>query len=123
MITIVCVWNPTRFHVIRVLPKGHKFDSSYYQSKMLEPLSEWRSGQAGAAGGTLIIHANNARPHTAAAVSQQFMEENVMERAPHPLYSPDLAPSDFCLFGYTKHCLRERSFGAADDLFSAIDGY
>jgi transposase InsO family protein len=46
-------------------------------------LPEWRSGQAGAAGGTLIVHADNARPHTAAA-SQQFVEENGMERATHP---------------------------------------
>jgi histone-lysine N-methyltransferase SETMAR len=25
-----------------------------------------------------------------------------MEQAPHPPYSPDLAPSDFCLFGYVR---------------------
>jgi hypothetical protein len=25
-----------------------------------------------------------------------------MKQAPHPLYSPDLAPSDFLLFGYVK---------------------
>jgi hypothetical protein len=33
-----------------VLPKGCKFNSSYYQSEVLELLSEWRNGQAGAAG-------------------------------------------------------------------------
>jgi hypothetical protein len=32
-----------------------------------------------------------------------------------------LAPSDFCLFGYIKHCLRGQSFEAADDLFSVIE--
>jgi hypothetical protein len=64
---------------------------------MLEPLSEWRDGQVGAAGGTLIAHDDNARPHTAAAAaaaSQQFMEENGMAKSPpnltriwHPLTS------------------------------------
>jgi hypothetical protein len=51
------------------------------------------------------------------------MEENLMARAPHPLYSPDLTPSDFYLFGYMKHCLRGQSFEADDELFSAIEAY
>jgi hypothetical protein len=38
MVTIV--WNPEEFHVIGVLPKGCKFNSSYSQSGILEPLSE-----------------------------------------------------------------------------------
>jgi hypothetical protein len=61
---ITIVWNSAGFQVIRVLPKGCKFTSSYYPSEILEPLSEWRSGQADAAGGTLIVHADNARPHS-----------------------------------------------------------
>jgi hypothetical protein len=65
MVTIV--WNPTGFHIVHVLPSGCKFNSSHYQSEILEPLSEWRSGQAGAAGGTLIVYVDNTGPHTAAA--------------------------------------------------------
>jgi hypothetical protein len=51
------------------------------------------------------------------------MEENEMARASHPPHSPDLALSDFHLFGYMKHCLRGQSFDAADELFSAIEEY
>jgi hypothetical protein len=58
MVTIV--WNPTGFHVIRVLPKGCKFNSSDSRNEILGPLSEWRSEQAGAAAQTLIVHADNA---------------------------------------------------------------
>jgi hypothetical protein len=64
---VVIVWNPTGFHGIPVSPKGCKFNSCYYQSEILEPISEWRSEQAGTAGGTLIVYADNAQPHTAAA--------------------------------------------------------
>jgi histone-lysine N-methyltransferase SETMAR len=60
------------------------------------------------------------RPHMSAA-SHEFVEENGMARAHHPPYSPDLAPSDFCLFGYMEHCLRGQSFEAADALFSASE--
>jgi hypothetical protein len=49
------------------------------------------------------------------------MEENGMARAPHTLSLPDLAPSDFYLFGYTKHCLMGQSFAAADEPVSAIE--
>jgi histone-lysine N-methyltransferase SETMAR len=63
---------------------------------------------------------DNARLHTAAA-SEKLMEENGMARAPHPPYSPDLAPSDLYLFGHMKHRLRGQSFEAADELFSASE--
>jgi histone-lysine N-methyltransferase SETMAR len=49
------------------------------------------------------------------------MEDNGMTRATHPPYSPDIAPSDFCLFAYMKYCLRGQSFEAADELFSATE--
>jgi hypothetical protein len=65
---------------------------------------------------------DKARSHTAAAAaSQKFMEENWMIKAFHPPYSSDLAPSDFYLFGYVKHCLRGQSFETADKLFSSIE--
>jgi hypothetical protein len=40
----------------------------------------------------------------------------------HPLYSPDLAPSDFYLFGYVKRCLAGRSFEDVDQLLAAVEG-
>jgi hypothetical protein len=49
------------------------------------------------------------------------MEENGLERAIHPPYSPHLAPSDFYLFIPVTHCLRGQSFETADELFLAID--
>jgi hypothetical protein len=45
-----------------------------------------------------------------------------MKSAPHPSYSPDLAPSDFRLFGYVKRCLAGLSFEDADQLLAAVDG-
>jgi hypothetical protein len=49
------------------------------------------------------------------------MEENGLERAIHPLYSQDWAPSDFYLFSHVKYCLRGQSFEMADELFLAIE--
>jgi hypothetical protein len=45
-----------------------------------------------------------------------------MKSAPHPPYSPDLAPSDFCFFGYAKRCLTGLSFEDAVQLIAAVEG-
>jgi hypothetical protein len=44
-----------------------------------------------------------------------------MRSAPHPPYSPDLAPSDFYLFGYIKRCLAGLSFEDANQLLAAVE--
>jgi hypothetical protein len=50
-----------------------------------------------------------------------FMETNRMRRALHPLYSPDLGPSDFFLFGDVKRRLSGCSFDDADDRPSVVE--
>jgi hypothetical protein len=118
------VWNRSGFHLLCVLPSRCTFNSSYYRREILEQLSEWQREQAGGAGRKLIVqpttHGQSTSAHTAAA-SQGFMKGNGLERVIHPLYSPDLAPSDLYLFSHVKHCLRRQSFETADELFLAID--
>jgi hypothetical protein len=46
-----------------------------------------------------------------------------MKSAPYPLYSPDLAPSDFYLFRCVKRCLAGLSFEDADQLFAAVKAF
>jgi histone-lysine N-methyltransferase SETMAR len=38
----------------------------------------------------------------------------------HPAYSPDLAPSDFHLYGPLKQALRGRRFSSDDDVKAAV---
>jgi hypothetical protein len=52
-----------------------------------------------------------------------------MKSAPHPPYSilhtpcsPDLALSDFYLFGYLKRCFTGLSFEDADQFLAAVEG-
>ena len=47
--------------------------------------------------GILLLH-DNARPHTA-NLTQATIRDLNFETLSHPPYSPDLAPSDFWLFG------------------------
>jgi hypothetical protein len=97
------VWNLLGFHFIKVPEKGLKFNAACCRAEILSPLSEWRSIETDANVREVILHADNARPHNA-KVSTQFFEENRKKPAPRPRYSPDLAPSDFYLFGYIREC-------------------
>jgi hypothetical protein len=45
-----------------------------------------------------------------------------MISVPHLLYSADLAPSDFYLFGYVKRRLAGLLFEDADQLLAAVEG-
>jgi hypothetical protein len=89
MLTIV--WNLRGFHLIKVLEKGRKFNAGYYIAEILEPSSQWHSIEAAGNKRKLLVHADNARPHTAKS-STQYFNEIRMKSAPHPPYSLDLTP-------------------------------
>jgi transposase len=119
MLTIVR--NPRGFHLIEPLEKGRKFNAGYSIAEILESLSEWRSIEAAGNERKLLVHANNARPHTAKLLTQYF-NENRMKSAPHPPYFPDLAPSGFHLFWHVKRYLAGISFEDADQLLAVVEG-
>jgi hypothetical protein len=119
MLTIV--WNPRGFHFITVLEKGHKFNAGDNIAEILEPLSQWHSIEAADNDRKLLVHADNARPHTAKLSTQSFNEDR-MKSAPRPSYSPDLALSDFYLFGDVKRYIAGLLFEDADQLLAAVEG-
>jgi histone-lysine N-methyltransferase SETMAR len=41
----------------------------------------------------------------------------------HPHYSPDLAPSDFCLFLKLKFLLTSQRFSSNQEAIAAVEGY
>uniref|UniRef100_A0A4W6CBK6 Histone-lysine N-methyltransferase SETMAR n=1 Tax=Lates calcarifer TaxID=8187 RepID=A0A4W6CBK6_LATCA len=60
----------------------------------------------------VILHHDNARPHTLG-----------WELLPHPPYSPDLAPSDFHLFGPLKAFTRGTKFESDDEVKSVVSDW
>jgi histone-lysine N-methyltransferase SETMAR len=116
---LTMVWNPVDFHLVNILPEGFKFNASYYVTQILGPLSKWRTTEVGRTNRKLIVPADNTRPHTAKTTSQ-LREQNSMQRAPRPAYSPDMAPSDFYFCGYVKQLLLECQFADQDSLLHAV---
>jgi hypothetical protein len=60
MVTIA--WNPLVFHLLDALPKGNTFNAEYSPVNILTELLPLRPHVDGR---RLVIHADNARPHTA----------------------------------------------------------
>jgi len=66
----------------------------------------------------LLLH-DNARPHTAAH-TLETLKQLKWQTMEHPAYSPNLAPSDFHLFGPLKEALSGRWFSCDDDVKAAV---
>lgn len=68
--------------------------------------------------GVLLLH-DNARPHTAQLTRDHVTRFN-WEVLEHPAYSPDLAPSDFHLFGPMKKHLQGQRFNTVQEAQDAV---
>jgi hypothetical protein len=113
---LAIVWNPRGFHWINILENGGKFNVMHYVIETVSPLSDWYVSDVTESDLKLTVYEDNARPDTARLLVA-FFEANRIKTAPHPPYSPDIAPSDFYLFGHLKGCLADRSLVDAGEFF------
>src|SRR5579862_8085227 len=71
--------------------------------------------------GVILLH-DNATPHTAAH-TREWLDLHNWEILEHPPHSPDLAPSDFHLFGPLKHHLSGQCFKTDTDIKAAVNDW
>ncbi|PNF23785.1 hypothetical protein B7P43_G16799 [Cryptotermes secundus] len=92
---LICFFDVNGIVHKEFVPPGQTVNQHFYLD-VLRRLREsvrrkrsemWRNGK-------WLLHHDNAPAHTALTV-RQFLTSNNMVIVPHPLYSPDLAPSDF----------------------------
>jgi hypothetical protein len=103
-----------------MMPPGRNFNAEHFFTHIAEPLlakifSEGRKSHAL----RLNVHLHNSLVHFSNAL-KQFFDEISLVTFPHPLYSPDLALSDFWLFGHIKSLHAGRVFSDADGLLEAL---
>jgi histone-lysine N-methyltransferase SETMAR len=65
---------------------------------------------------------DNVRPHTAALTMATLLKLK-WDVLPHPSYSPDLAPSDYYLFGPIKRVLGGKRFRNNDEVIAAVQSW
>lgn len=118
MFTIM--WNPSGFHIIDIMRPKERFNTDYHINNIVRPLAEiFGQSTRKKLSKYLILHLDNARPHNSKRAQDEY-DSLSMRRLPHPPYSPDIAPSDFYLFGVIKAKLKGMSFDQPEELYDAI---
>ena len=94
---LICFFDQKGIVHKEFVPTGQTVNAAFYV-EVLKSLREnvWRKRPDQWRNNTWLLHHDNAPAH-AALLTRRFLTDN-MNVVPHPLYSPDLAPSDFFLF-------------------------
>lgn len=109
-VMVTVFWDCDGIILIDYLPKGETINSAYYSDLLLGPLIKaLQEKRPGKLESRLLLQHDNARPHTAQA-TKDTIDALGWELVPHPAYSPDLAPSDYHLFGPMKMPLRGKHY-------------
>ena len=78
-----------------------------------------KSKQCGLLSTGVLLQHDNAQPHTARSTVATIQDLS-FECLPHPLYSPDLAPSDFHVFGPLEEAMEGKSFRSDEEVQQAV---
>jgi hypothetical protein len=116
-VMLVVFWGVHSTPVLKLLPKGTTMNAETFKSLVVNELVE--SAKTLAEGESLMIHWDNAPAHTAKTVSEAAKHPKVII-LPQPPYSPDIAPSDFFLFGFLKSQLKGKKNQTLKDLEANI---
>ena len=112
-------WDKDGILLVDFLEPGRTINSDRYIQALRKLKRAIRDKRPGIDIKDITIHHDNARPHTSKATAAELAKLGwtVM---PHPPYSPDLAPSDFHLFGPLKNFLRGQHFTSDEEVKSAV---
>jgi hypothetical protein len=111
------LWNPLGFHSVDKLRTSAKIESYGFTANDLGLLEQkvfptGRNPQAN----RLTIHLDNRSIQTS-RTTEEYATQHDLIRLQHPLYSPDLAPSDFYLFPTIKEKPKDIQMADEEDLF------
>jgi len=109
-------WDAEGLILAEFLEHGQTITAAYYVQtlhKLRRALRDKRPGR------NIIILHDNVRPHAARLTSEAIAKMG-WEVHPHPSYSPNLAPSDYHLFGFVKDQLRGQRYGTTEAIQKAV---
>jgi len=113
-------WDRKRVILLDFLEPGQTINSDRYiatLTKLKARISRVRPEKKKT---TFLLQHDNVRPHTSLKTVEHIANLG-WTVLPHPPYSPDLAPSDFHLFGPMKDGLRGQHFPSNDAVVRAVE--
>jgi hypothetical protein len=95
-------WSTRGTILVKWMEQGHQFNTTSFINEIINDLvADLRATHTFPDKKWYRLHLDNARPHNSQDLVE-YIDRHRLVRVPHPPHSPDLAPSDFYLFGYLK---------------------
>ena len=102
------------------LGKKSTITGAYFANLLDQLRTAIREKRRGKLSKGILLQQDNARVHTC-KIAMNAVERNGYELIPHPVYSPDLAPSDHVLFPNLKKDIRGRHFRSNEEVVAAVE--
>lgn len=115
---ILTVFGKNRFAIIDWISFNQTMNSEYFCLNMLKTIAfKLRRKERATLKPFTLIHMYNARIHTAKKIQGEIINLR-FKQCSLPPFSPNIAPSDFFLFGILKNILEKEAFENFDELHS-----
>jgi len=114
-------WDTEDMLFIDYLQKSKTITGEYY-SDLLTRLDQIICEKRPGLKKKIIFHQDNAPAHKSVLAMGKLRDLHY-ELLEHPPCSPDLAPSDFCLFPKLKLFLAAQCFSSNQEAIAAVEGY
>ncbi|KAF6027711.1 hypothetical protein EB796_013984 [Bugula neritina] len=114
-----CFWDYQGVMLIDFMAKGTTINSEAYIETLRKLKTRLKRYRPNVNVATVLLQHDNARPHTSLRTREEITRHG-WTTLPHPPYSPDLAPSDFHLFGPMKEGLRGQRFSTDEEVKTAV---
>lgn len=111
-------WDMQGVILVDIMPRGTTINSESYVCTLQKLQQRLRRIRPAIAMHDVLLHHDNARPHCS-LITMEAIKKFGWTVLPHPAYSPDLAPSDYHLFGKLKDDLRGIHFPDDESLVTA----
>jgi len=106
---MLTVFGDERWVILEYMPRGNTDQCNICDLLNNHLRPAFKPKRRGRQSTGVSLQHDNARPH-AARSTVATIQDLSFERLPHPPYSPDLAPSDFHVFGPLKEAMGGKSF-------------
>jgi len=119
-VMLTLFWDERGVILEHYMPRGNTVTSAMYADLLKNHLrSAIKSKRRGFLSTGVLLQHDNARPHTARSTVATIQALS-FKCLPHPPYSPDLASSDYHVFGPFKEAMEGKSFRSDEDVQQAV---
>jgi histone-lysine N-methyltransferase SETMAR len=115
-------WDAEGILFIDYLEKGKTITEEYYSNPLTRLDEKIRDKRPGLQKKKIIFHRDNVPAHKSVLAMGKLRDLHY-QLLEHPPYSPDLAPSDSCLFPKLKFFLTGQRFFSYQEVIAAEEGY